>query len=379
MPATRAAEPIRLIRSPPAPSSPAGARRHRRRRQTGGSLVDRGRPYSLEIRSTGQIGTTFSHYDFNVSVGESFTDQTSTTWTFSQINKDANTFRDFLVFYNPGNTDANLDIELTYSDGTVSSVSPQTVRALRRGGVNVDADGRISKVGRFGIKNHLKPADRRGISTYNLSNGGGDGLLGDSDGGSKVGVIPNVSSGGGVTSSLSILTNTNSTPVTITVTASYSRVDLPDLVRVITVPANRQFSQSLATLGLINGQTAGLRYTASTAVTASVIEYQNGDGDATAAATKAARQWIFGDLLVNPDFAGIAYIERLGLYNPEPPGVDITLTYLFTDSTTATQTISLAAGDFGFVQIDQQTPILSRPGPTGFSLSVTRTRPSCRR
>jgi len=341
--------------------------------KTGASLVDRGRPYALEIQSNGQLGATLSHYDFNVSVGEAFTNRLSTTWTFAQVDKDRNVYRDFMLFYNPNTTDANLSITLTYSDGTISTIQ-QTVPALRRGGIAFDNDSRILRNGRFGVQVNSSVGIVASLSVYNLSNSGGDGLLGDPDGGTVAGVIPNVSTGGGVSSELSFL-NTNSSPVTVTITASYARVDLPNLVRVISLPANRQFSTTLAALGLINGQTAGLKYTATAPVTASVIEYQNGDGNLTQAATVAAREYTFGDLFVNPAFAGITYRERLGLFNPSATAIDVTIKFLFEDGTSTNLIVNVAAGNFGFVQIDQQNAILSRGTPTAFSLDVTSQTP----
>lgn len=341
--------------------------------KNGDSLVDRGRPYALEIQSTGELGATMSHYDFDVSVGESFTNRLSTTWTFAQVNKDPANYRDFIVFYNPNNSDATLNIELFYADGTTRSFS-QTVRALRRGGINVDTDGRVPFNGRFGVRITSNVGIVSAVSSYNLSNGGGDGLLGDPDGGTTAGVIPNVSTGGGVASTLSFL-NTNASPATITITASYARVDLPDLVRVITVQPGRQFSISLANLGLINSQTAGITYTSTLAVTASVIQYQNGDGDTTNSATSAARQYYFGDLFINPAFAGVTYIERLGLYNPSATAIDVNVRFVFVDGTSSDLVVNVAARDFGFVQIDQATQVLSRGRITAFSLDITAQTP----
>lgn len=339
----------------------------------GASLVDLGRPYALEIQSTGELGATMSHYDFDVSIGESFTNRLSTTWTFAQVNKDPANFRDFIVFYNPNSTDATLNVELFYANGTTRSFT-QTVRALRRGGINVDTDGRVPFNGRFGVRITSNIGIVSAVSSYNLSNNGGDGLLGDPDGGTTAGVIPNVSTGGGVTSTLSFL-NTNPTPATITVTASYARVDLPDLVRVITVQPGRQFSTSLANLGLINSQTAGITYTSTAPVTASVIQYQNGDGDTTNAATTAAKQYYFGDLFINPAFAGVTYIERLGLYNPSATAIDVNIRFVFVDGTSADLIVNVAARDFSFVQIDQATQVLSRGRITAFSLDITAQTP----
>src|SRR5690606_16556224 len=62
----------------------------------GASLVRQNTPYALEIRSTAQLGATLSRYDFDVSVGESFSNETSTTWTFAQVHKNPSLYRDFL-------------------------------------------------------------------------------------------------------------------------------------------------------------------------------------------------------------------------------------------------------------------------------------------
>lgn len=341
--------------------------------KSGASLVDRGRPYALEIQSTAQLGATLSHYDFNVSVGEAFTNDLSTTWTFSQVTKNRNTFRDFLLFYNPSNADTQVTVELFYNNGTTASFQ-QTLGGLRRGGINIDADSRIGVSGRFGVRITSTLPIVASQSSYNISNSGGDGLLGNPEGGSTVGVIPNISNGAGVSSSISFL-NTNTTPATITVTASYARVDLPDLVRVITVQPGRQSTVALSTLGLISGQQAGIRYTANVPVTAAVLQYQNGDGDATAAAIVAAQTYVFGDLFVNPASAGITYIENLGLYNPSGTAINVTMTLLFTDGTSSSRVVNVGSRDFAFVKLDQEQAVLARGVPTAYSLVVTSQTP----
>lgn len=343
------------------------------RKNFAAALVRPNTPYSLELRSDGPLGATFSHYDFNVSVGENFSKNTSTIWTLSNVNKSPAEFRDYLVFYNPNNTAANLTITLYYTNGFTTSFTQQ-VPAGRRSGININNDGRVPQQGRFGVKIESDLGIVAAQSSYNLLNSGGDGLLGDRNGGAIEGVIPGVSTGGGVTSRLAIL-NTHNQPVTVTVTASYARVDLPDLTRIIVIQPGRTFSQTLQAFGLTNSEVAGLRYTSTLPVTASVIQYQNGDGDATAAATEAATRFLFGDAFMNPRRAGITYIENLSLFNPGTSSMDITLTFLFPDGTSQSTSVNVGGGDFAFISIDQQPIILSMPRSQGFSMSIAAANP----
>lgn len=339
-----------------------------------GALVRVGVPYSLEIRSTGPLGATFSHYDFSASIGESFTNRLSSSWTFAEVNKDRNAFRDFLLFYNPGNVAANLNITLFYQDGAQFTFN-QTVDSKRRGGLNIDGDSRIPRTGRFGVKITSDQPIVASLSSYNLQRSGGDGLLGDADGGATRGVVTNVSSGAGVVSNLSIL-NTNSNTAVVTIVADYARTDIPKVVRVVNVQPGRQFTLLLSDLGLIPGQTAGISYSSNVGVTFSVSEYQRGDADFTTTATFAARQFFFGDLYINPAFAGITYIEQLGLFNPSQVAVDISVRFLFADgSPTATTSVRVNAGSFAFVSIDQQPAILGRANSTAFSLVLDSPTP----
>jgi hypothetical protein len=340
----------------------------------GAALVRVGVPYSLEIRSTGEIGATFSHYDFSSSVGESFTNQVSTTWTFAEVNKDHNNYRDFLLFYNPGSVTANLNVTLYYQNGTTSSFMT-TVDGLRRGGIGVDNDSRIATGGKFGVKITSDQPIVSSLTSYNLPRSGGDGLLGDADGGTTQGVVTNISSGAGSTSFVSFV-NTDNQAAIVTFSADYGRTDIPKLVRVFTVPAHSQFNRDLASVGLIAGQTAGLTYSSNIPVTMQVTEYKLGDGDSTTTATSAARQYFFGDLFVNPALAGIKYIEQLGLYNPSAVAVDVTATFVFNDgSAPVNATFHINPSTFKFVQIDQQPAILSRPTTSPFSLLISGATP----
>jgi len=339
----------------------------------GASLVRRNTPYALEIRSSAQLGATLSRYDFDVSVGESFNNNTSTVWTFAQVHKNPSLFRDFLVFYNPNSTDQLATIELFYEDGQVISFT-QNLRANRRSGINIDADGRVSRQGNFGVRITSPAPIVAALSSYNIANGGGDGLNGDSEGGAVEGIVPAITRGSGVTSNISIL-NTNDTTSTVTIRASYSRLDLPDLVRVYNVGPGRVLNLTGQQLGLLSGQQAGLRYTSSLPVTVNTVQYRNGDGDASNTATSAALEYVIGDAYVVPAQAGINYREQLAIYNPAATGIEVQIQILFFDGATAVETVNISSDDFAFIAVDQFVSVLSRPGPAAFSLVVSASTP----
>ncbi len=330
-------------------------------------------PYAIEIQASGQLGATMSHYDFGVTTGESFTEQLSTQWTFAEAHKDAAVFRDFLVYYNPNNVDTSVTVTLTYDDGSVTTFT-RTLGALRRGGVNFNEDGSVTRSGVFSVKVESASPIVAALTSYDIQNGRGFALLGDPNGGSVEGVIPSISTGSGVESAIAIY-NPGSSSATVTLRGAYQRADLPEFIRTITVAPGGRFSATMAQLGLIDSQIAGLRYESTSAVTLSTHQYRAGDGDATAAATRAATTAIIGDAFVNPAVAGITYIEELALYNPASVDVNITITFLFNDGSTGQTSVNLAPDSFGFIRIDQQPAILNRPDLAFFSIRLDAPTP----
>jgi hypothetical protein len=332
-----------------------------------------GRPYALQIISDGPLGGSFSHYDFGVTVGESFTNRTSTIWTFAEARRDATKYADFLVYFNPNDTDAHVTVTLTYDDGSVTTFT-RTVPAWRRDGVGFNTDGSVTRNGVFAVKVESDIGIVAALSSYDFVNGRGDGWLGNPDGGATEGAVPGVSSGSGVDSSIAIY-NANASPATVTIHVSYARVDLPDLVKVVTVAGQSRTSMTLASLGLVPGQVAGLRYSSNQAVTVNVLEYRFGDGDGAVTPTTAATTAVIGDAFVNPAAAGVLYIEELGLFNPASLAVNVTITFLFVDGSAAAQSVTIAPNQFAFIRIDQQPAILNRVEPTAFSLRLDATTP----
>lgn len=339
------------------------------------NIVRPGVGYAVEIRSSAPLGASFSHFDFGATVGENFTDTTSTTWTFAQVNKDAANYRDFLLFYNPGNATGTVTVEYFYADGTTGSFS-NTLEGLRRGGLNINNEGRLPRTGSFGVRVTSTVPIVASLTSYNLPRNGGDGQLGEPSSGGTRGALPGIRNDAGVFGSFAFV-NTNSTTATINLVASYSRIDLPQVVRTITVAPHASFTADFASLGLIPGQNAGFAYSSNVAVTFSAFEYQLGDANFTATASSAARAFLFSDLTLDPTQAGTNYIQRLSLYNPTANAITVAGTLIFTNGTTSAVSISVPAQDFAFLQLDQQPAILSRAGAglVSYGLQLTATQP----
>ncbi|MCC7464541.1 MAG: hypothetical protein IT480_19015, partial [Gammaproteobacteria bacterium] len=93
-------------------------------------------PYAIEIRSSGPLGATLSHYDFGVATGEAFSPDLSTTWSFADVRRGQGSV-DFLVWHNPGDLDALVTLTAVTRDGrTLTDTRFQP--AKRRGGISVN-------------------------------------------------------------------------------------------------------------------------------------------------------------------------------------------------------------------------------------------------
>src|SRR5690606_27275574 len=112
--------------------------------------------------------------------------------------------------------------------------------------------------------------------------------------GATEGVIPLLEADDDVESGLSIF-NSGSTAAEVTIRAMYNRVDLPDIVRTVTVAANTTIRLTAQALGLTFGEKAAITFSSDNPVTVNAFAFQNGDGDATAASTAAGTTFLFGD------------------------------------------------------------------------------------
>lgn len=328
--------------------------------------VRAGVPYSIVIESSGPLGATLAHYDFDQSTGDSFTDAPSSTWTFARVERNPGNVADALTLFNPNSFDVVVTLTAHTASGTV--VLTNTIGANRRGGWNIAATNALP-VGVFGVTLTSAPADSAnqaafigivaGLTHYDIERDGGYGIIGQPDLGARAGAVPSLSRGATVESEISLY-NPGALPTTVTIVGKYVNANLPDLVRVIQLPA---FGTALLTseeLGLVADQPIGLSYTSTFGIVVLAAEFQRGEADAAPAITEVGTRFFFGDAFINKNSAGINYFETLALYNPAAVETDVTIRLLFTDGTSAQFTVEVDARGFAQVNLHERPEILNR-------------------
>jgi hypothetical protein len=333
-----------------------------------------GTPFSIVIEADAPIGATFSHYDFSSPLGEAFTDKTSTTWTFAKVQKAPGVINDFLLIYNPNDTDVQVVLTAYTANGQVTL--QRVIGAHRRGGWAMNNQP-LLPVGVFAVKLESAPvvpsAPHIGIvaslSHYDVNATSGDASLGDPTGGSLRGVFTGLINSGPNTSEL-VFFNPSATAANITINASYIGSNLPGIVRNFVVPAKSSVTYTGVDLSLAVGQAVGIEYTSDAPITLLGRSVQNGDADSWLAATEVGTNWFFGDAFINVPWAGINYIENLYFYNPAATAVNATIDILFADATKVQVPILLSAGTFSRVELHKLQAILQKGGKVPFSMEI---------
>ena len=338
--------------------------------------VIQGQAYALVVESDqGPVGATLAHYDFGTAIGESFTAVTSPTWTFPSITRQPGAVNDFVVVYNPNNTDSRVTLTATTADGKQIQLTT-IIGAGRRGGWNINLTS-ILPIGTFAATITSEPVtpgvQQMGVvsalSHYDLVEGFGFGELGAPDGGATAGAIPMLTNGDGITASLSLF-NPGQQVATVTLRGTYIDDALPELVRNLTIQPGQVLTLKGPDLQLVANQPIGLRYTSSVPVAVTASEIQGGDANATQAATQVAQTWFFGDAFINTAAAGTLYQESLAFYNPGNLDTTVTVTLFFSDKTEASFDVPVDADGFARVALHERSEILSRPGNNFFSIQV---------
>ncbi len=340
--------------------------------------VRRGVPYSIVVESSGPLGATLAHYDFEQSTGDSFTDAPSATWTFARVERNPGNVADALTIYNPNPFDVVVTLTAHTAQGTI--VQTRTIAAERRGGWNIDTTDALP-VGVFGVTLTSAPADSAdagefigivaGLTHYDIARSGAYGVLGQPNAGSTFGAIPSLTSSAGITSEIAFY-NPGFLPTTIVITGKYVNASLPNLSRTIDLPAFGSIVLSGESLGLVADQPIGLSYRANAPVTVLASEYQRGESNATGAITEVGTRYFFGDAFINKASAGINYYETLAFFNPAAAASTVTVRLLFTTGEVSVFTVPLSAQGFAQVNLHERPEILNRPTNANyFSIELT--------
>jgi len=336
------------------------------RRDPGASLTREAEPYAFEIVASGPIGANLGHYDFGVTTGEAFTDQLDTRWQFPEVVRRQG-MRDLLVYYNPNKQPTDIRFTLLDERGVMHRFT-RTVGAERRGGINFSNDAAVPGDGVYAVWIDSDEPIVAAQTTFDAANGRGDGHLGQAGGGALAGAFPDLSTEPGTDATIAVLNASGDDAV---VRFSSPAISTPYILR---VPARSRVSLDPANLGFAAGRSAPLLYTSTAPITARVMQFRNGDGDASLAATEAGTTFLNSAAWVDPRSEG-TYLERLGLVNPARQATEVTITFLFTDGTTDSDTFTLDAEGGLTIAIDQHEAIVRRGGPTAFSLRVDSQTP----
>ena len=343
------------------------------------SGVESDAPYAIEITSNGPLGATLSHYDFGLSIGESFTEQTSDVWTLAAVRRAPGQVEDFVLFYNPNSTSATVTLTAFTSTGQVQLT--QTVDGQSRGGWNIN-DTTMLPPETFGVlvtSEATNMGDEHigvvvSLSHFDLVRDEGYAVLGNPFGGATEGVITNLEFSDENTPLVSIF-NPNAGTVSVTLRGSYTRSNLPDVVRVVDVAAGKVLQLNASGLGITSDQPLGLRFEAAAPVTVLASEGFSGDANATQAITEVGTSYFFGDAFINTEAAGSLYFETLSFYNPAASAVDITIDLFFPNGDVSSLTLNVAGDDFAAVELHELGAILNRGGLQFFSIQVSAARP----
>ena len=345
--------------------------------------VRKNAPYSIEIVSDSQIGATLSHYDFNISTGEAFTETTSDEWIFARVQRVPGVVKDFIVYFNPNPFDVVVTLSTVDANGNTIEVS-NTVGALRRGGLNIDNTVALP-TGLFGVELNAQPADAAdnpafigitaALSHFDLEDESGFGVLGDGQGGAKIGVITSAERGATITSEV-VIYNARNTPATVDLNGQYIRADLPDLARRFQVPAKSTIVLTGTDLGLIENQPIGITYSSNRFVSVVIDQQQSGDANAITAPTQAGTDFFYGDAFIGKKRAGELYFETLNFFNPRTQDLDINVELFYLNGTSDVVTVNVKAGGFDELLLHELDQSLNNPNRTNsFSIQTTASAP----
>jgi hypothetical protein len=332
-------------------------------------------PYSIEITSNGALGGTFSHYDFDLGLGEGFTETTSTIWSFANVTRQPGAVNDFLVFFNPNPTDVVVTLTAFTSRGQVTLA--QVLAGNRRGGWDIASTTPLPTE-TFGVtltSRPVNPSDTHiGIvasqSHFDTAKKVGYAVLGNAQGGATQGVVANIANSTAIVPEVSIF-NAGPSVASVTLRSTFLEVALPEVVTIIEVAAGETITLDAAGLGITQNQPVGLRYTSTSMITVLASEAFAGDADATQSGTQAGTSFFFGDAFINTKAAGTSYIETLGFYNPSASSLTVNIDLLFVNGDTERVFVTMDPDGFGSIKLHELDVILDRGGLQFFSIQVS--------
>lgn len=347
-----------------------------------------GVPYALVIESDGPLGGTLAHYDFGATLGDSFTEDVSATWTFARVERNPGSVEDYLLYFNPNNFPVIVSATAytTINGSVVTTALPQReVGANRRGGLAIDQIPNVpvgvsSVVVTARAKNSTDDSAFRGIvaslSHYNKASQSGFAFIADAEGGSTNSAVTSLTNGTTVTGEL-VVFNPGTATANVTITSKYVISNLPDNIRSVNIPAKSTVVLRGNGLGLAANQPVGVVVKSNQKVSVTSAQEQFGEADATRATSEVGTAYFFGDGFMNTALAGSLYFETLSFYNPSAVATIVNVKLLFTGINDFIN-VPVAVSARGFAQLElHKLPALieGRPGLNFYSIQASSVSP----
>lgn len=302
----------------------------------GGALIRTNAPYALEIRSERPVASTFSHYDlallngFRAAVGESFTTQISSTWTFGKVTKGEGHF-DFLTFYNPADDITKVTATFYSATGGTPYSVTRDLEAFRRGGVNINQDGDMQGLpdGEYGVLLTATNDFVASATRYDTVNRTADGIIGNVGAGTLRGVVAEGQLGlNGTTEQLGVV-NTGSTAATVLFSFLFSNGSA--YRSSLTVAANSSANVNVDELpNFPTGLPYGVFYESNVPVSLSVGQPAYDDAVSSGTSDQGYSYWGFGEGFRPGDTENHPGVtDYLRLYNPASTDVTVEIRIVY--------------------------------------------------
>lgn len=306
----------------------------------GGAPVRTGVGYAFEVQSSLPIGAQLARYDTFGGVqagpgtGESFTNVTATQWAVADVSQQN---FDFVLFYNPYPTTANITLTFVSNTGAETIIT-RTAEGFRRSGIAVQEEPLLNPLTSYSLIVSSDQPIMTSHTRYRVGSGRGFTNLAqalDPQGVSSASdsfVIPSVEFRAGVTNSAYFFNPSTTNAISVTVRGRYEGT-AEVTTQTINLQPRARTQINLAS-NIPSGATTGsFRVTTNSGdvyVSTETIDTVRSDSNATTTASYASTRWGFSDGFLDKGSLGNLFQETISLFNPN--NTNITVTFTFVDS-----------------------------------------------
>ncbi len=294
-------------------------------------------PYSVEIRSERPVNATFEHSDTNLNgnststLGEAFTSRTSSSWSFSNVQK-GDGISDFLSYFNTTSTFTKVTATFYPAAGGSPISIPFNLAAFRRGGIALAdiaalADGTYGVIVTADVPIVASQSDYRAIDRIS------EGTLGQVGAGVASGVSPEGQFGLNATSEIVSVLNTNSAQAQIVF--SFQFANGASYRQQLLVPANSFRQLSVGTLpNFPAGQAYSILYESNIPVTVTAPANAFGGELWGAFADRSYSLWGVSNGFRPAGDTQTTTTEYLRVFNSANTATAVEITIAYTDGST---------------------------------------------